>query len=253
MNNNEEFEKAREYLEAGLSALGHRGSAPDRVRDPAYADILMELMCLVLERNEYINLTTITEPEEFAALHLIDSLACVGLPEFDSAIRVIDVGSGAGFPGLPLAALYPEKKFLLTDSLRKRVDFIGFAASSLGLSNVETLHARAETAGQDSSLREGFDLALCRAVGKLSVAMEYCLPFVQVAGAGFFYKTIQAQGEIEDSLLARKLLGGAEEVRVETYPDILPTRRHALYIIHKERHTPKKYPRREGIPSKVPL
>jgi 16S rRNA (guanine527-N7)-methyltransferase len=213
----------------------------------------MELMRLVLERNEQVNLTAITEPVEFAELHLLDSLACVGLPEIETARSAADVGSGAGFPGLPLAALYPGKRFLLTDSLRKRLEFVTFAASSLGLGNVSVLHARAETAGRAPACRERFDLVLCRAVGRLPVILEYCLPFVRVGGAACFYKTVPAEGEIGESRLARELLGGSAEVRVEAYRDVLPERGHTLYLVGKERPTPKSYPRREGIPAKVPL
>ena len=249
----EEYKAAEGRLHKGLAALAGREGAPERLRDPLFADALMELMRLVLERNETISLTSITEMEEFVTLHLLDSLACVGLPELESAQRVIDVGSGAGFPGLPLAMLYPDKHFLLTDSLRKRVEFTESAASSMGLDNVEALHARAEAAGREPALRERFDLALCRAVGRLPVILEYCLPFVRVGGAGVFYKTVPAKGEIEESLLARELLGGGAEARVETYADILPGRRHALYIVGKEHPTPDTYPRRAGLPTKVPL
>lgn len=219
----------------------------------AHIETLLELMRLVLERNEVVNLTTITEPEEFVKLHLLDSLAVVGVPEFERANTIIDIGSGAGFPGLPLAILYPGKHFLLTDSLRKRVDFISHAVSTLGLDNASAIHIRAETAGRDTALRERFDLALCRAVGKLTVILEYSLPFVRVGGAAIFYKTVPAEGEIEDSLLARELLGGSKEVQTETYKDILPGRNHALYIVSKEKPTPKTYPRKEGLPAKVPL
>jgi len=249
----EEFEAARGRLDEGLALLAGRTGAPKKLGDKKYAETLMELMRLVLIRNETISLTAIIEPEEFAALHLLDSLACAGLPEFDSAKTVIDVGSGPGFPGLPLAALYPEKKFLLTDSLRKRIEFAGFAAASLGLENVDVLHIRAENAGRDPAFREHFDLSLCRAVGKLPVILEYCLPLVRIGGAACFYKTKMAEGELAESRLARELLGGSAEVRIIDCSDLLPGRKHALYLVKKDRTTPESYPRREGIPSKVPL
>jgi len=249
----EEYRKARERLDKGLEVLSHRPGAPERIASGTFADTLMELMRLVLVKNEVINLTTIDEPEEFAELHLLDSLACAGLHETESANEIVDVGSGAGFPGLPLAALYPDKRFLLTDSLRKRVEFAAFAAASLGLDNVDTIHTRAEKAGRDPARREFFDLALCRAVGKLPVILEYCLPLVRVGGAAVFYKTAPAKAEIEDSELALRLLGGAKAVRTTEYKDLLPGRRHALYIVEKEKATPKTYPRREGTPAKDPL
>jgi len=253
MLDDRDFVKAKERLYTGLSVLGRRSGAPQRIKDPAYAETLMELMRLVLIKDETVSLTAITEPEEFAALHLLDSLACVALPELESAKEVVDIGSGAGFPGLPLAALYPEKRFLLTDSLRKRTEFAAFAAMSLRLDNVDVIHTRAESAGRDPSLREHFDLALCRAVGKMPVIMEYTLPLVGVGGAACFYKTKTAVRELAESRLARELLGGGADVRILEYAELLPGRKHVLYLVKKERPTPKTYPRREGIPSKVPL
>jgi len=249
----QDYEAARARLDEGLAVISGRPGAPKRIGEKAYADTLMEMMRLVLDRNETINLTAITEPVEFAELHLLDSLACVGLKETDTANYVVDVGSGAGFPGLPLAALYPEKKFLLTDSIRKKTEFVSFAAKRLGIRNIDFLHARAEKAGREPALRERFDLVLCRAVGKLPVILEYTLPLVRLGGAGLYYKTVPAEEEIEESLLARKLLGGSSDVIIHEYADLLPRRRHALLIVNKERPTPKSYPRREGIPSKVPL
>ena len=240
-------------LERGLSVLASREGAPEHTGSPLFAEQLTELMGLVLEGNETADLTSITDPDEFVRLHLLDSLACVGLPEVNKAKSIIDVGTGAGFPGLPLALLYPDKSFLLIDSLRKRTDFVKHAAQELKLKNVEVKHVRAETAGHDPKIREKFDLALCRAVGKLSIILEYNMPCVRVGGSGIFYKTIPAKGEIQDSFLARKQLGCADAVRVETYKDVLPGREHALYIIEKSMATPAKYPRREGVPSKVPL
>ena len=247
------LESTEDLLNKGLAVLVRRPGVSARVGEPEYAGQLLELMRLVLERNENINLTTITEPEEFVLLHLLDSLAPVGMTELSEARDIIDVGSGAGFPGLPLALLYPEKQFLLTDSLRKRCEFIEFAARELGADNVKVKHQRAEASGREPALRESFDLALCRAVGKLPLILEYCLPLVRVDGAAIFYKTVPAKREIEDSLLARELLGGSADVRTETYAELLPGREHALYVVKKERETPVAYPRKEGIPAKVPL
>ena len=253
MNENNDFDTAKQVLDKYLAVLVRRERAPAFVIDPAFSDVMMELMRLTLEANENISLTTITEPEEFVRLHILDSLSCVGLPELELAQSVIDVGCGSGFPSLPLAALYPEKRFFLLDSLRKRIEFVTFAAKELRFFNVSALHSRAEKSGQDLFLREQFDLSLCRAVGKLSQILEYSLPFVRIGGSGFFYKTIRAEGEIENSLLARELLGGSPDVRVFTYTDILPGRAHAIYIVNKVNPTPGTYPRREGIPAKVPL
>ena len=244
---------AENSLKKGLTILAKRQGAPEKVSCQNMPNMLMELMSLVLERNEIINLTAITEPEEFVQLHLLDSMACVGLPELNRAKNIIDVGTGAGFPGLPLAILYPEKQFCLTDSLKKRIEFIEYAVDKLNLKNVSAKQTRAETAGQDPSMREQFDLSLCRAVGKLSIVLEYCMPLVNNGGSGIFYKTISSEGEIDESLMARRMIGCSDIVRTETYADILPGREHALYIIEKTKTTPAKYPRREGVPSKVPL
>ncbi|MDR1796068.1 MAG: 16S rRNA (guanine(527)-N(7))-methyltransferase RsmG [Clostridiales Family XIII bacterium] len=253
----EETGEARARLERGLRTLARRGGLPAdmsiKLLDSHFADALMALMALVLERNEVVNLTAVTEPVEFAELQLLDSLAPAGLPALSRARAVVDVGAGAGFPGLPLALLCPEKEFLLIDSLGKRVDFMAQAAEALSMGNVRTLHARAEAAGHDARLREGFDLALCRAVAQLPVVLEYCLPLVRTGGNLLAYKTVRAGGEIEGSLVAREMLGAARDVEIFAYPDLLPGRAHALYIVRKEGGTPVKYPRREGVPSKVPL
>jgi len=210
-------------------------------------------MRLVLERNEVVNLTSVTEPLEFVETQLLDSLACAGRPEIESARRVADIGSGAGFPGLPLALLYPEKEFLLTDALRKRTEFAREAAAALGLSGVTAIHARAEEAGREAAYRERFDLAVCRAVAALPVVLEYTLPFVKVGGRLIAYKTVRAEGEIGDSRLALAQLGASPDMEIITYTDLLPGSGHALYVGVKTRPTPDKYPRRAGVPAKVPL
>ena len=248
-----EFKEAGNLLAQSLAVLAGREGAPAGLCDPSFAPLLMELLRLVLERNKEVNLTSIKEPSEFVRLHLLDSLACVGMPELEAAHTIIDIGSGAGFPGLPLAALYPDKQFLLMDSVRKKIDFAGVLAKELRLSNVSALHARAEASARDPSLREQFDLSLCRAVGKFSPILEYCMPFVRVGGAGFYYKTIGAKEELADSLPVLELLGGSLKTRTFTYEDILPGYEHAIYVISKERPTPPAYPRRAGIPTKTPL
>gem|GEM_PF-125858 len=248
------FQKARVRLEQGLAALARRENAPSaRLLEPSFAEALLELMRLVLERNEAVNLTSITEPLEFVCDQLLDSLACTGRPEMESAKKVVDIGSGAGFPGLPLALLYPDKMFLLTDALRKRTDFVNETAAALGLSDVTAIHMRAEEAGHVSAYREQFDLAVCRAVATLPVVLEYTLPFVKVGGNLFAYKTVQAKGEIEESRLALEQLGASPDMETFTYTDLLPDSGYALYITVKNRPTPDKYPRRAGIPTKVPL
>ena len=250
----QEMDAARERLERGLAALARRENAPAaRLLDPAFAEALLELMRLVLERNEVVNLTSITEPLEFVCDQLLDSLACAGRPEMEAAKRVVDIGSGAGFPGLPLALLYPDKTFLLTDALQKRTDFVNETAATLGLSGVTAIHARAEEAGRISAYREQFDLAVCRAVAALPVILEYALPFVKIGGHFLAYKTVRAEGEIEESRLALEQLGASPNMEIFTYTDLLLDSGHALYIAVKNRPTPDKYPRRVGIPTKVPL
>jgi 16S rRNA (guanine527-N7)-methyltransferase len=238
-----------EILRTALSKLGVSDTNIQNRRIPK----LLRFMELVLKRNEVINLTNITEPEDFVKLHLIDSLACYGFEKLEAAHDIIDVGAGPGFPGIPLAIMYPYKNFVLADSLEKRTSFITEAAAELGLDNVRSVHARAETLGRDAAYREAFDISLCRALASMPVLMEYTLPLLKVGGACYAYKTITAEGEIDESEVARKLLGGSSEVEVRRYADLLPGRNHAIYIIMKERHTPATYPRKEGTAKKVPL
>ncbi|MDR0854205.1 MAG: 16S rRNA (guanine(527)-N(7))-methyltransferase RsmG [Clostridiales Family XIII bacterium] len=239
----------REILKIALAKLG----VSDVNTQNRRMDKLMLFMELVLERNEVINLTNITEPEEFTKLHLVDSLACFGYEEIEKAHDIVDVGAGPGFPGIPLAIMYPYKSFVLADSLEKRTLFITEAAEKLGLENIKAIHARAETLGQDRQYRESFDLSVCRAVAAMPVLMEYTLPLIKVNGSCYAYKTITAEGEIEDSELARELLGGSKAVEVRRYAELLPGRNHAIYVIGKERPTPKSYPRKEGTAKRVPL
>ncbi len=210
-------------------------------------------MDLVLEGNEYINLTTITDREEFEIKHLMDSIICYGWPEIDNSKKIVDVGTGAGFPGMPLAILYPHKSFLLIDSLNKRLEFITKATEKLEINNIKVLHTRAEDGGQDPIYREKYDLCVSRALSNLSTLSEYCLPFVKPGGYLYSYKTKRAVDEIEDSVISRKLLGADEDVEVRERKIPGFHLDHNVWVIKKTRSTPKTYPRKSGTPSKVPL
>lgn len=214
---------------------------------------LYDFMDMVLERNEVINLTTITEKDEFETKHIMDSIVCYGWPEISEAKNIVDVGTGAGFPGIPLAILYPEKKFLLVDSLNKRLEFIKEATETLNIKNVEVLHGRAEDIGQNSKYREKFDLCLSRALANLSTLSEYCLPLIKPGGFLYAYKTKGTLNEIEDSAMARKLLGGSDDVEIRESKIPGFNLEHNILVIKKIRNTPKTYPRKAGTPSKVPL
>jgi 16S rRNA (guanine527-N7)-methyltransferase len=230
-------------------------------------ELMLGYMKLVLKRNEVMNLTAITNEDEFIAKHLLDSLAILGRPELESAERVADVGTGAGFPGVPLAIAYPDKDFLLIDSLRKRTDFITAACAELGINNVQALHARAEEAATRPPRRESFDLAVCRAVGPLAVICEYCLPLVRAGGALCAYKSESQAGEAEKSAKALSILGASTEVEMIPANDYFKTSlpdqtkkskatsnpHHIIMVIKKERPTPNRYPRRSGAPTKSPL
>lgn len=203
----------------------------------------------ILSCNEKVNLTAITKPEEFVEKHYLDSLQAIKLAEYKEAESVLDLGTGGGFPGIPLAIMCPDKKFTLVDSLSKRLNIIDELAEELDISNIITLHGRFEDLGKDPTLREGFEIVVSRAVAEMAVLAEYALPFVSVGGFLIAYKT---GGELLDEELdsaanAIKLLGG-ELIRIKKAQG-----NHVLAIIKKKRKTPKEYPRRAGTPKKAPL
>ena len=232
----------------------------DRIAEKMY-----RFMDLVLERNENINLTTVTEKDEFIKRHLIDSVSCYGWPEIVASNKIVDVGTGAGFPGIPLALCYPEKNFLLVDSLGKRIDFINDAIRELEISNVQTLHARAEDAGRNPYIRDKYDLCITRALAPLNILLEYCLPMVKPEGYLYAYKTKKAVEEIEDANLALRLLGASTDVEIRQYDKRRIENREKegiekeslyslnIFIIRKVSETPKEYPRKAGTPKKIPL
>lgn len=206
---------------------------------------------MLIEKNKVMNLTAITEFDEVLVKHFIDSLSiCTVLP--GDVNTVCDLGTGAGFPGIPMAIAYPNLKFTLVDSLNKRIKFLQEVVDALGLTNVELIHARAEEIGRNKSYREKFDLVVSRAVANIATLSEYCLPLVQVGGYFISFKAGDVEDEIKSSGSAIKKLGGTLDNPVLfTLPDTDISR--SFLIINKEKNTPKAYPRKAGTPSKEPL
>lgn len=207
-------------------------------------------MYAILDANKSINLTRITEPEEFEKRHFAESLLPCADGSFAAAGRIIDVGSGAGFPGVPMAIAFPDKEFVLLDSLAKRMDLVADICSDLGIDNVSCVHARAEDAARDDSMREAFDLCVSRAVAELNVLSEYCLPFVKTGGT---FVAVKGKGYAEEIRAAEKaidVLGGQiDHITAESNDE----NAGACIYIMKKNGTPDKYPRPAGKPSKKPI
>lgn len=206
----------------------------------------------LVEWNEMMNLTAITEYDEVMKKHFIDSMTLIKAFDVNQSASVIDVGTGAGFPGLVLKIAFPNLKITLLDSLNKRIQFLNEVIGNLGLDGVETIHGRAEDFAKPGKLREKYDLCVSRAVANLSTLSEYCLPFVKEKGLFISYKSEKVQDEMVKADKAISILGGKIERQVEfTLPDSDIYRN--LFIIRKVKKTPAKYPRKAGLPSKEPL
>ena len=205
---------------------------------------------MVVEKNKVMNLTGITEFDEFIDKHYIDSLSIVNAVDMTRVNSIIDVGTGAGFPGIPLKIAFPHLKITLLDSLNKRINFLNEVIEVLGLQNVETCHGRAEDFGHRKEYREQYDLCASRAVANLSTLTEYCLPFVKVGGQFVSYKSGNVDNELKESSKAIKILGG-EAGKVCSF--VLPGTDFARTPIKKIKMTGNKYPRKAGTPSKEPL
>jgi len=207
---------------------------------------------MLVEWNEVMNLTAITEYEEVMKKHFIDSISLIKAYDVSKSVSVIDVGTGAGFPGLALKIAYPNLKVTLLDSLNKRINFLNAVIDQLELSGVEAIHGRAEDFAKQGKLREKYDLCVSRAVANLSTLSEYCLPFVKVGGQFISYKSEKIVKEKTAAENAIKILGGVISNQVEfQLPDSDIYRN--LFVIKKEKQTPKKYPRKAGLPGKEPL
>ncbi len=205
---------------------------------------------LVVDWNQRMNLTAITAPKDFAIKHIIDSLTILRAEPTLDGLRVIDVGTGAGFPGLPLKIFCPSIGLTLLDSLSKRINFLERAVAALELKGVECIHARAEIAAQ-SEYREAFDVVVARAVARLNVLTEYCLPFAKVGGKFVALKGSNIAEELDEARAAIKILGGRalEPINV-TLPNGDP---RSIVVIEKQTPTPAHFPRRSGIPERKPL
>ena len=207
---------------------------------------------LLIEWNEKMNLTAITQPEEVAVKHMVDSLSCHDESVFKKGCKVIDVGTGAGFPGLPLKLLREDIELTLLDSLNKRLNFLQTVVEKNALSKVLLVHSRAEDGARKKELRERFDVAVSRAVARLNVLCELCLPYVKPGGYFVALKGAQYEQETAEAQNALKVLGAEiESVRKISLPGLEDVR--AVLYIKKTKGTSSTYPRRPGTPEKKPL
>ena len=232
-------------FEKSLSELGIE------IGSEAY-DRFIQYYELLTEWNKVMNLTAITEYDEVVTKHFVDSLSIVKALNLSKAMTVIDIGTGAGFPGIPLKIAFPELKITLLDSLNKRIGFLNTVIDELGLEGIEALHGRAEDYAKKGQLRESYDLCVSRAVANLSTLSEYCLPYVKVGGRFAAYKSEKTSDEISAAERAVSELGGRIE-KCEEF--VLPGTDlyRTLVVIEKIKATPGKYPRKAGTPSKEPL
>lgn len=209
-----------------------------------------DYMNLLLEWNEKINLTAITKPDEIILKHFVDCLTIQKYIEDNK--KIVDIGTGAGFPGVPLAIMSDRCEFTLVDSLNKRINFLNEIKDKLNLKNISAIHSRAEEFDQNKIYRENFDIAVSRAVANLCVLSEYLLPAVKVGGKVICMKGSQIEEELNDAKFALKKLGGKVKLVDEFLLPGTDMKRNVV-VIEKVKTTPKRYPRKAGTPAKQPL
>ncbi len=212
----------------------------------------IKYMRLVQEWNEKINLTAITEDEEFVKKHFIDCIKAFKSDEIKSAKTLIDVGTGAGFPGVPIAIMRDDLEVTLLDSLNKRINFLNLVVKELDLKNVKTIHSRAEDGARKVDFRESFDVATSRAVANMAVLSEFCLPYVKVGGNFVALKGPAIEEELKNSTNALGVLGGKLKDVIEVTIEDTDLK-HNIVVVSKKKECPKSYPRKAGIITKKPI
>ena len=205
---------------------------------------------MLVEKNKVMNLTAITQWEEVLEKHFLDSVSLIRAKDLSQSITVLDLGTGAGFPGIPLKIVFPNLKITLADSLNKRVSFLNEVIDALKLEDIQAVHGRAEELARDMKYREKYDLCVSRAVANLSTLSEYCLPFVALGGEFISYKSGEVEEEAQAAKSAIFLLGGKV---TNTVKFALGESSRSFIVIEKVKGTPKTYPRKAGPPSKKPL
>lgn len=207
---------------------------------------------LLVEWNEKMNLTAITEREDVYMKHFFDSITAGFYIDLTKPLRLLDVGAGAGFPSIPLKIVFPDLNVTIIDSLNKRITFLNHLASELGLEDVQFVHGRAEEMGQKPEHREQYDLVTARAVARMSVLSELCLPFARTGGSFVAMKAASASDEMDTAKKAIQTLGGKTD-DVFSFKLPIENSERTIIVVRKEKQTPKKYPRKAGTPNKTPI
>ena len=242
------YEEGLKIFYKGLEELGIELSEKQ-------IDQFIQYYEMLVEKNKVMNLTAITEFNEVIVKHFIDSLALVKVVNKDDLskeVSIIDIGTGAGFPGIPLKIAFPNIKITLLDSLNKRINFLKEVSDELGFEGIDFIHGRSEDFGRNPQFREKFDICVSRAVANLATLSEFCVPFVKVGGSFISYKAGDCGEEVKESMKAVEKMGGKITNQLEY---MVPTSdlNRVLLFIEKEKATPKSFPRKAGTPAKEPI